>query len=112
MLCKTNWCIYVVPAPHIVTQPANSTAAAPFSAVFTCSVRAYGNLSFNWRKSHSDLPKKHYVEIQSSLNGTTSFLFIPNVTRNDIGEYYCDIWANNKASRSNVVMLQFSGKCT
>ena len=77
--------------------------------MFTCSVRAYGILSFVWKRLNSNLPKKHFIEVKSSLNGTTSFLFIPNVTRGDIGKYYCDVWANNKASRSNVVRLQFSG---
>ena len=96
----------------IVIQPTDSGAAAPFSAVFTCSAKAYGALSFEWKRSDSDLPQKSFIEIKYSLNGITNYLFIPNVTSDDAGEYYCDVWANNKASRSNIARLQFSGAYT
>lgn len=96
----------------IIIQPSNSSAAAPFSAVFTCSAKAYGVLSFDWKRLNADLPQKYFTETKVSQNGDTSYLFIPNVTSDDVGEYYCDVWANNKASRSHFAKLQFSGVYT
>ena len=93
----------------IVIQPTNSSAAAPFSAVFTCSAKAYGVLSFEWKRLNSDLPEKSFNVMKLSQNSTTSYLFIPNVTSDDVGEYYCDVWANEKASRSHIARLLFSG---
>ena len=34
---------------------------------------------------------------------------IPNVTISDVGRYYCVVWAENKASRSNRAKLLLSG---
>ena len=93
----------------IVIQPTDSSAAVPFSAVFTCSAKAYGVLSFEWKRLNSDLSQQSFTEMKRSLNSAISYLFIPNVTKDDEGEYYCDAWANNKASRSNIARLQFSG---
>ena len=67
----------------------DSSAAAPFSGVFTCSVEAYGVLLFEWKRIDADLPKKSFTMTKLSINGTTSFLFIPNITNDDVGKYYC-----------------------
>ena len=110
---KATNALTVVLAPMIVLQPNNSSAAAPFSAVFICSAIAYGVLSFEWKRSnYSDLPPKSFTEMKLSLNGTISYLFIPNVTKDDEDGYRCEAWANNLASRSNIAMLQFSGACS
>ena len=98
-------------APDIIIHPVDTAAAAPFGGKFTCSARGYGSMSFDWIRIPSSfkLPAKSQITFESSLDVATSVLFIPNVTSDDAGEYYCIVWTNNKASRSNVAKLQFSG---
>ena len=55
------------------------------------------------------LPIKATVSQESSPEVTISTLVIPNVTNNDVGTYYCVVWAGNKASRSNAAKLLVSG---
>ena len=92
-------------APEIITHPVDLIVTASSNAVFACSVRVCDLISFKWKRKNSDLPKKSLL----SANNTTSFLTIPNVTRDDVGEYYCIVETNNKMSQSNVARLQFSG---
>ena len=40
---------------------------------------------------------------------TTSTLIIPNVTKEDVGKYYCQVWANNVGIRSEKADLYYSG---
>ena len=40
---------------------------------------------------------------------TTSTLIIPNVTEEDVGKYYCQVWANNIGVRSKTADLYYSG---
>ena len=96
---------YIVPAPLIVTHPIDTSAAAPFSAVFTCSAKAYGEVSFEW-KGKDDLPSPMQI---SSPELTTSTLTIPNVTSSDVGIYHCVVWANQKGSISNKAKLSLAG---
>ena len=100
-----NFLARSIPAPKIITHPTDLTAAASSSAVFKCSASACNKYSFEWKRTNSDLPKK------SSLSniGATSFLTIPDVTSDDVGEYYCVAWSNNKTSQSYAAKLQFSG---
>ena len=101
----------LVVAPRIVTHPISTASAAPFGGKFTCSARGYGDMTFDWIRIPSSfkLPHKSQITFESSLDVATSVLFIPNVTSDDAGEYYCIVWTNDKASRSNVAKLQFSG---
>ena len=101
----------LVLAPRIVVHPISTAAAVPFGARFTCSARGYGDMSFDWLRLPEGfkIPAKSQIIYESSLDVATSVLFIPNVTSDDAGEYYCIVWTNNKASRSNVAKLQFSG---
>ena len=57
------------------------------------------------------LPVKANVSLKTSLEVIISTLVIPNVSIDDVGAYYCLIWAENKASRSNAGKLLFSGMC-
>jgi len=104
-----------VPAPHIIIHPTDTTAAAPFSGVLTCSASGYGTLLVNWVKKDlnmletKSLPTKANISLESSPEVTSSTLVIPNVTNSDVGKYYCVVWAENKASRSNAANLLFSG---
>ena len=59
----------------------------------------YGNL----------LPNKAFDILISSVNETTSVLTIPNVTSEDVGTYYCVVWANNRAVRSMAANLFLAG---
>jgi len=95
----------VVSFPRIITHPTDASAAAPFSAVFTCSAQAFGKISIEW-KGKDDLPSPVQV---SSPELTTSTLTIPNVTINDVGIYYCVVWANQKGSISNEAKLFLAG---
>ena len=40
---------------------------------------------------------------------TTDTLIIPNVTEEDIGKYYCQVWANNIGVKSKSATLYLSG---
>ena len=97
-------------APKIITHPTATYAAAPFSAVFKCSVQAYGYLTIDWYRNNNNLPKKASSRLTPSVSETTSVLTIPNVTSEDVGTYYCEVWANMLAARSHVVNLFLAGK--
>ena len=94
-------------APRIIIHPTNLIVSGPTSstATFHCSAYACDNLAFEWKRINKNLPEKSLV----SRNGTTSILSIPNVTSEDVGEYYCVVWANDQSSQSNIAELQFSG---
>jgi len=104
MFLLSNHC--VVTGPVIITHPTDTSAAAPFSAVFTCSAQAYGIISIEW-KGKDNLPSPVQV---SSPELTTSTLTIPNVTINDAGTYYCVVWANRQGAISDEAKLIFAGR--
>ena len=104
----------IVPAPHVLTHPTDTSAAAPFSAVFTCSASAFGYLNIIWYKNnevYETVLDKSEITLSSSGNVTTSNLIILNVTINDSGDYFCETWANDRATRSNVATLYYAGTC-
>ena len=81
---------YVVDIPRFVAHPTSTSAAAPFSALFSCSVRAYGYLTITWyRRNRKPVPKKASSTLLPSANETTSILMIPNVTGEDVDVYCC-----------------------
>ena len=102
--------LFAVLAPDIVIHPANTSAAAPFSAVLTCSAKGCGKLNVFWHRYTKPLPQKAYSTIATSINGTTSTLTIPNVATEDVGTYYCIVWARNKATLSRGANLFLAGK--
>jgi len=91
---------------NITTQPTDTSAAAPFSGVFTCSVTGNGYQNITWYKQSGTLPKTKEV---TSGGVITSTLIIPNVTKEDVGKYYCQVWANNIGVRSKEASLHYSG---
>ena len=101
---------HTVPAPDIITDPTDTSAAAPFSAVFTCSARGCGKLNIIWHRRNKPLPQRAYSTTSASVNGTTSTLTIPNVVSDDVGTYYCVVRAGNKATESKIVRLLLAGK--
>ena len=102
---------YVVHAPRVVTQPTDTSAAAPFSALFNCSIQAYGYLTITWYRNNRNLvPSKAYSMVIPSMNETTSILTIPNVTSKDVSTYYCEALANRIAALSLNVHLFLAGK--
>ena len=100
---------FIVLLSQIVTQPANTSSAAPFSGVFTCSVSGYGYQMFTWRKQPGTLPHKHKTTETTSHGIITSTLIIPNVTEEDVGKYSCQVWANNFGVKSNKAVLHYAG---
>ena len=103
----------IVPAPDIITHPTDTSAAAPFSAVFTCSVSAFGHLNIFWYKNdkmYKSVFNKSAISVTSLNNITTSTLTILQVSNKDGGIYYCKAWANKKASQSQSARLSYSGK--
>ena len=108
----SNFCIIfscTVSRSNIVTQPTDTSAAAPFSGVFTCSVIGYGYQNITWYKQSGTLPPKYQTKKMTSDGVITSTLIIPNVTKEDVGEYYCQVWANNVGVRSEKANLYYSG---
>ena len=102
--------IFCVASPKIVTQPADTSAAAPFSGVFTCSVSGYGYPNITWYRRSGILPTKHKVFEKISHGVITSTLVIPNVSETDVGKYYCQVWANKVGVKSKTADLYYSGK--
>ena len=49
------------------------------------------------------------IERTSSPTIVTSTLIIANVTEEDVGKYYCQVWANNIGSQSERAHLYYSG---
>ena len=103
---------HVVLAPDIILHPTNTSAAAPFSAVFTCSAKGCGELNIIWYRQNKPLPQRAYSTMTASVNGTTSTLTIPNVVSEDVGTYYCVVWASNIAIQSRVASLFLAGTYT
>ena len=101
---------HTVSAPDIITDPTDTSAAAPFSAVFTCSAKGCGKLNIIWHRHNKPLPQRAYSTTSASVNGTTSNLTIPNVVSDDVGTYYCVVRAGNKATESKIASLLFAGK--
>ena len=101
----------LVMPPAVVGHPVNTSASAPFGAHFTCSGRAYGNVTIHWEKTgrKAHIPSKAYSNDQYSPDLTKSTLFIPNVTQDDEGGYYCFISAHNLFAKSPVAHLILAG---
>ena len=107
--CLAILLMFTVFGPQITIHPTNTSAAAPFSGIFTCSGRGRGNVSIYWMKENSDLPSKSIITLMSSPSITNTTLVIPNVTEDDLGRYYCIVWADSYATKSKVAQLFFSG---
>ena len=93
----------------IVTHPIDTTAAAPYSAVFTCSIYGYGYENITWHKEANSLPHDHQIKEISSSRIITTTLIIPNVTEQDVGKYYCQVWVDNMRTQSDRASLYFAG---
>ena len=104
-------CTYYVAFAQVAIHPTDTSAAAPFGALFSCSVQAYGYLTVTWYKNNREsVPKKAYSTLIPSAYVTKSVLTIPNVTTEDVGTYYCVVQANRKAAHSLAANLIFAGK--
>ena len=101
---------HAVSTPNVITPPTDTSAAAPFSAVFTCSAKGCGELSVIWHRHNKPLPQRAYSTAAASVNGTTGTLTIPNVVSDDIGTYYCVVRAGNIAVQSKIASLLLAGK--
>ena len=104
-----NHFVIVGTASTFVTHPVDTSAAAPFSGVFSCSAYGYGRQHITWHKVSGKLPHKHTIRQIPNYTIVTSTLTIPNVTEEDAGKYYCQVWANHLGSRSKKANLFYSG---
>ena len=78
--------------------------------MFNCSVQTYGYLTVTWYKNSGiPLPNKAYSTLLLSVNAITSVLIIPNVTIEDVGTYYCVVWAKRKTAESLIANLFLAG---
>ena len=98
---------FVVPPPQIITQPKNTTAADPFGAHFTCSANGYGEIKIDWynKNVQENLPAKVIISEEHSLESVTSVLFIPHVTLEDEGGYFCSVKIGKVSTKSNIAYL-------
>jgi len=87
----------------------NTSAAAPFKAIFKCAAQGYGTVTIEWKRTDSAIPNKANITQQILLNISMSHLVIPNVMQGDTGKYYCVAWANRKGSISKEAMLLYAG---
>ena len=99
----------VVVSPQITTHPTDTSAATPFSGVFTCSASGYGYLNITWYRTPGLLPDKSRTSEVYSPEITTSTLVIPNVTNDDVGSYYCVVRANSLGAWSSMAKLSYTG---
>ena len=103
-------CLHFVAFPQVVTHPTDTSAAAPFSALFSCTVQAYGYLTVTWyRNNRRSVPNKAYSMLMPSVDVTISILTIPNVNSKDVGTYYCVVQANRKTAQSLAANLILAG---
>ena len=100
---------YVAVSSSIVTHPIDTTAATPYSAVFTCSIYGYGYQNVSWHRESNRLPYNHQIKELSSHRIITTILTIPNVTEQDAGKYYCQVWANHIRVQSDRANLYYAG---
>ena len=107
---KVMYCMYVcvVPPPQMITQPKNTTAADPFGAQFTCSANGYGEIKIEWfnENKQENLPAKVIISEEHSLESVTSVLFIPHVTFEDEGGYFCSVKIGRVSTKSNIAYLE------
>ena len=101
------WISLLVPPPQIITQPKNTTAADPFGAHFTCSANGYGKITIDWYNENvqEDLPPKVIISEEHSLESVTSVLFIPHVTLEDEGGYFCSVKIGKVSTKSSIAYL-------
>ncbi|XP_065903803.1 basement membrane-specific heparan sulfate proteoglycan core protein-like [Dysidea avara] len=104
--------IVKVVSPQITTHPTDTSAATPFSGVFTCSASGYGYLNITWYRTPGLLPDKSRTSEVYSPEITTSTLVIPNVTNDDVGSYYCVVRANSLGAWSSMAKLSYTGTPT
>ena len=103
--------LYIVSPSKIIAGPTNTSAAVPFSGVFTCSVISNGHQIITWHKQPGVLPHKHRTTETTSHGIVTSTLIILNVTEEDVGKYHCQVWANKIGIRSGKAVLHYAGSC-
>ncbi|XP_065894569.1 hemicentin-1-like [Dysidea avara] len=97
-----------VPPPQIITQPKNTTAADPFGAHFTCSANGYGEIKIDWYNANvqANLAAKVIISEERSTESVTSVLFIPHVTLEDEGGYFCSVKIGRVSTKSNIAFLE------
>ena len=77
--------------------------------MFTCSVEGYGYQNITWKKQSGTLPYKYETKRITLQGIATDTLIIPNVTEEDVGKYYCQVWANGIGINSKSATLYLSG---
>ena len=77
--------------------------------MFTCSIYGYGYQNITWHREANKLPHDHQIKGTSSPRIITTTLIIPNVTEQDVGKYYCQVWTDNMRTQSDRASLYFAG---
>ena len=97
-----------MPAPQIIKQPVNTTAADPFGAHFSCTANGYGTIAITWSTENSKrgIPTKAIITEERSPESVTSMLFIPDVVLDDEGGYYCSAQIDLMNSLSQTAYLE------
>ena len=77
--------------------------------MFTSSIYGYGYQNVTWHREDSKLPHNHQIKEISLPRIIRTTLIIPNVTEQDVGKYYCQVWANNMRTQSDRANLHYVG---
>jgi len=77
-------------------------------------VNGYGKIKVDWYSANlqEDLPPKVIISEEHSLESVTSVLFIPHVTFQDEGGYFCSAKIGRVSVKSNIAYLDQISKCT
>jgi len=100
--------IHLVPAPQIIKQPVNISAADPFGAQFSCTANGYGIIEISWkaRNVNRGVPTKAIITEERSPESVTSTIFIPDIVLEDEGGYYCSAQIGLVAVSSQTAYLE------
>ena len=102
---------YTVSRSNIVTQPTIQVMLLHLVEYLhvLILVMVIRTLVFTWYKQSDTLPPKYQTNEMTSGEVTISTLIIPNETKQDVGKYYCQVWANDVGVRSKKANLYYSG---
>ena len=101
---------YVEREPLILSHPDHTTVELYATAVLSCSVTSYSNVTITWQRVGYPLPMLAMTRTNGSSNNVTSDLTISTMFITFFGQYYCVARNDIGKTRSNYSNLIQEGK--